>query len=262
VKPTQPTRTLNVAHRGASTCAPENSIEAFELAVEQGADGFELDLHRSRDGEVIVLHDSTVDRTTDGRGLARDLDLAELKQLDAGYHHVGPRGDLDWRGRTVRIPTLEDLLRRFPDCWLSLDLKEGDTLTERRTVDLLRQYGRIADVALGAENPAAAQRLRRLAPEIPSFFSRSDVRAFVLRSKLRLWWGYRPPGASLQIPPTARGFALDRDRLLRDAWRVGVRVLYWTINDVDDMRRLVELGADGIITDRPDLLAGLLRERS
>jgi glycerophosphoryl diester phosphodiesterase len=247
----------NVAHRGASALAPENTLEAFQLAHEQGADGFELDLQRSRDGEVLVLHDERVDRTTDGVGLAREMDLAQLRELDAGH---GRRDE--WRGRGVRIPTLASVLERFPNTWLSLDLKAGDPLTEARTVELLRKFGRTRDVALGAESPASARRLRRAAPEIPSFFSRPDVRAFVLRSKLGVWWGYRPPGRSLQIPVAARGFALDREGLLADARRMDVRVLYWTINELSEMRRLLDLGADGLITDRPDLLATLLRERS
>lgn len=247
----------NVAHRGASAYAPENTIEAFELAADQGADGFELDLQRSRDGEVIVLHDETVDRTTDGSGAARSMELSELRQLDAGCRHGdGQR----WRERGVRIPTLEEVLERFPDKWLSLDLKRGDPIAEARTVELLRRHGRRENVALGAENPAAARRLRAQAPEIPAFFSRGDVRGFVLRSKLRFWLGYRPPAQSLQIPTTARGFTLDRERLLRDARRMGLRVLFWTINETAEMERLLALGADGIITDRPDLLASLLQE--
>ena len=101
-----------------------------------------------------------------------------------------------------------------------------------------------------------SRRLRALAPEIPSFFSRDDAREFVLRFKSGLWWRYRARGVSMQIPPRVGRWQLDRPELIARAQAHGVRVLYWTINERDEMRRLLELGADGIITDRP----GLLRE--
>lgn len=243
----------NIAHRGASADAPENTLAAMDLAVEQGADGLELDLHRSADGEVIVLHDPTVDRTTDGTGFARAMPLAELQSLDAGA------GRPEWQGKGVRIPTFAEVLERYRSLWLSLDLKEGDPQTEARTVELLRQHGRRDDVALGAEDPAAARRLRRLAPEFPAFFSRSQVAGFALRSLLRCWLGYRVPADSLQIPMRAGALRLDHSRIVADAHRRGVRVMYWTINDEDTMRELIALGADGIITDRPALLRQLLR---
>src|SRR5918912_1660156 len=105
----------NLAHRGASALAPENTIEAFRLALEAGAGGLELDVHMTRDGHVAVIHDATVDRTTSGTGSVSAMTLEELRSLDAG-HNFSSDGGLThpYRGRDVRVPTLEEVLERFP----------------------------------------------------------------------------------------------------------------------------------------------------
>src|ERR671916_458700 len=106
---------VNLAHRGASALAPENTIEAFRLAVEAGAGGLELDVHVTRDGHIVVIHDATVDRTTNGTGAVSEMTLEELRRLDAG-HNFSPDGGptRPYRGRGVRVPTLGEVLREFP----------------------------------------------------------------------------------------------------------------------------------------------------
>ena len=252
----------NMAHRGASALAPEHTIEAFARAVADGADGLELDLQRSRDGEVIVLHDSSVDRTTDGHGRANEIDLRSLRALDAGAQFRDEQRQSIWRGRGVRIPTLEEVLQTFPSLWLSIDLKQGDPITEARTIELLRKYDRSANTILGAEDAAAARRLRLAAPEFHSFFSRAEAWDFFWRLTSRVWWGYEPPARSLQIPTRHRLWSLERKSLIEAAHRLELRVSYWTVNDPVQMLRLCDLGADGLITDRPDALAALLADRT
>ncbi len=251
-----------IAHRGSRVRAPENTLPAFDLALrEDGAEGLELDVQRSRDGEVVVLHDETVDRTTDGHGRADEHSLDELRALDAGYRFVDEDGQPSWRGRGVRIPTLAEILERYPDTWISIDLKQGDPRTEARTLELLRAARCVHRVVVSAEDPSAASRLRRAAPEFEAFFDRRSVRRFYLRHRLHCWWGYRPPARSLQIPVRHGSQHLDRRRLIEDAHRLGIRVRYWTVNDETTMERLIDLGADGIITDRPDRLVAVLKRK-
>ena len=251
-----------IAHRGSSGRAPENTLEAFDRAVrEDGAEGLELDLHRSRDDHVVVLHDRTVDRTSDGHGRAAAFTLTELQALDAGHHFRDERGEFSFRGRGVRIPTLEEVLDRYPDTWLSLDLKEGDPVTERRTIELVDAAGARDRVVVSAESPRSARRLADLAPDLPRFFDRAAAWRFYLRHRTRFWPGYRPPGSSLQIPVAYRGRRLDTSRLIADAHRFGIAVRYWTVNDTTTMERLIDRGADGIITDHPARLRDLLRNR-
>src|SRR5919107_2807685 len=117
---------VNLAHRGASALAPENTIEAFRLAVGAGAGGLELDVHMTRDGQIVVIHDPTVDRTTNGSGAVSEMTFDELRRLDAG-HTFSPDGGptRPYRGRGIRVPTLEEVLEGFPDVAVNIDLKDG-----------------------------------------------------------------------------------------------------------------------------------------
>lgn len=243
-----------VAHRGSSGRAPENTLHAMACAVdEDGAGGLELDLQRSADGEVIVLHDETLDRTTNGRGRADAHRLAELRELDAGHHFDGGA----FRGRGLRIPTLREVLDRFPATWLSLDLKQGDPDTEQATIALLRSRGRQSDVVVSSESWESARRIQDLAPELPQFLPARAARAFWIRHRLRFFGGWTAPGQSLQIPVRHGRHDLTGSRLIRDAHRQGLRVLYWTVNDPGEAGRLFERGADGVITDWPSRMRHL-----
>src|SRR5918911_3904757 len=117
---------VNLAHRGASALAPENTIEAFRLAVEAGAGGLELDVHMTRDGHIVVIHDATVDRTTNGFGAVSEMTFHELRRFDAG-HDFSPDGGptRPYRGRGVQVPTLGEVLEEFPGVAVNIDLKDG-----------------------------------------------------------------------------------------------------------------------------------------
>lgn len=253
-----------IAHRGSSHRAPENTLAAFDAALEEdpGA-GLELDVQLSRDRRVHVLHDETVDRTTDGRGALRDLDSGEIERLDAGYHFRDEQGEFSFRDRGVRVPSLREVLRRYPRTWLSIDLKQGGRDVEEAVARLLVDEDALGRCVVGAENGASARRLRRrLSDGARFFFDRPSVVVFYLRSRTRLWWGYRPPAHSLQIPSRSGRIRLDHPRIIEDAHRRGVDVVYWTIDEVDEMRRLLDRGADALVTNRPGRLRRLIDEEA
>ena len=251
-----------IAHRGSSGRAPENTVEAFDRALfDDGAEGLELDVQRTRDGVVVVLHDSTVDRTTDGSGRVDEFDFHDLRRLDAGAGFVDGEGERPFAGRGVRVPSLEEVLQRYPDTWLSIDLKQGDPWTERAVVWLVERSGVHERVVVSAESPASARRLAALAPDLPRFFDRATARSFYVRHLTRFWWGYRPPARSLQIPVVFGRRRLDTPRLIGDAHRFGIAVRYWTVNDPETMERLIDRGADGIITDHPARLREVLERK-
>ena len=240
--PTADARPLVIGHRGASADAPENTIAAFELALEQGADGFELDVHLSADGQPVVIHDFTLERTTDGAGPVSGHRVRELKRLDAG----------GWWGRRFRgqrVQTLQEVLERFRDrarFWI--ELKGGSALypgIEERVVSMVEIYEVVDRALVQSFDHAAIARVRTLNREIP-------VGALVAQASLDP--GLLRPEAVSAICPSAEVLT---EELLGEIRRAGLDCYVWTVNEPAQMDRLVEWGVNGIITDRP----GLLRAR-
>lgn len=261
-------RVFRTGHRGARGLAPENTIPAMETGLEVGVDALEFDVQQTRDGELVVIHDPTVNRTTDGEGAIAELSLAELREFDAGYRFTPDGGQtFPFRGRGIRIPTLQEVLEASGDAFLIVELKPSPYAEfPQRTLELVRERapGR---AMIGAFPHRLIQTARRLAPDLPTGCSQREIVSFFLHAKLGTagWWG--SPARVLQIPRRSRhetntGLVVANPRLVRAAQRTGRSVQVWTINEPSEMRRLIELGVDGITTDRPDLLNEVLRERS
>jgi glycerophosphoryl diester phosphodiesterase len=254
---------VNLAHRGASALAPENSLEAFRIAVEAGAGGLELDVHMTRDGHVVVIHDPTVERTTSGKGAISEMTIDELRALDAGYSFSPDGGRTrPYRGRGVRVPTLEEVLEEFPGVAVNIDIKAAYPGVEAAVLQVLREtdaWGR----ALVVSTPyATVKRFRKISGGyISTGASRWEIGVFYFLSRLRLERLLSPSYDALQVPLRHRGIPLVTPRFVRAAHARGVRVDVWTINRADEMRRLLALGVDVIMTDRPGTLAEVLRER-
>ena len=251
---------VNFAHRGASERAPENTIEAFRLAVEARAGGLELDVHMTRDGEVVVIHDATVDRTTDGSGTVAGMTLGELRGLDAGYRFSPDGGRTHpYRGRGVRIPTLAEVCEEFPTTCLNIDIKEPQPGAEKAILQVIREAGAQERSLVVSQNNAVVRRFRKVSGgRIPTGASRLETATFYILGRLRLERLLRPAYEALQVPTEHRGIALVTPRFVEAAHSRGARVDVWTINDPGEMRRLLDLGADVIMTDRPEALAGVL----
>jgi glycerophosphoryl diester phosphodiesterase len=232
-----------IAHRGASAHAPENTIAAFELAIEQGADGIELDVHLSRDDQPVVIHDFTLDRTTDGSGAVRDRSVRELKRLDAGSWRAVP-----FRGQ--RIQTLQEVFERFRNrtrFWV--ELKGGSELypgIEERLVSTIEVYEVLDRVLLQSFDHGALARISTLNPEVRlgALIARPPIEPLI-----------RSPGAAHAICPSVDLVSAETVVEIRAAT---LDCHVWTVDEPAQMDRLVEWGVSGIITDRPDLLCARL----
>ncbi|UCE86225.1 MAG: glycerophosphodiester phosphodiesterase [Deltaproteobacteria bacterium] len=255
---------IPIGHRGAAGEAPENTLVSFERAVAEGAAILESDVHVTRDGEIVLLHDDTVDRTTDGHGRLLGLTLAEVKRLDAGYRFSADGGrSHPFRGGGVRIPTLDEAFAALPEARFNLEIKETDAGAIERVVGIVAEAGRAPTTLLtAASDPTmAALRAELRATGVAAALGAStgDVLGFV-RGAVE---GGEPPSDSmaLQIPPSFGGDPLVTRELVAYAHRHGVQVHVWTINDRDEMARLLDLGVDGIISDFPGRVAALIAER-
>jgi glycerophosphoryl diester phosphodiesterase len=248
---------LLVAHRGGSRIAPENTMTAFGMALETwGADMLEMDVRLTRDGEVVVIHDASVDRTTDGSGAVSDFALAELQALDAGFRFVDLDGATPFRGKGVIIPRFEDVLTAYPDARMNVEAKEAGVAGP--LVDVILRHDAQDRVLVAAEY----ERSRRSARHYPGPWgaSRHHVLFFWLLHRLP-WHGAYTPGADiLQVPECHDRLHIVTPSFVRAAHRRNLPVQVWTVDDPDDMRRLLSWGVDGIQSDRPDLLARVMVE--
>jgi glycerophosphoryl diester phosphodiesterase len=254
---------VNLAHRGASAVAPENTLEAFRLAVQMGAGGLELDVHQTRDGHVVVIHDPTLDRTTDGAGAVSEMTFDELRKLDAG-HNFSPDGGstLPYRGLDQRIPTLHEVLRKFPGVVVNIDMKADRPGIEAAILAVLREADAQGRALVVSSRHGAVRRFRRISEgRISTGASRWETGVFYALVRLHLEGLVVPAYDALQVPPRHRGIPLVTRRFVEAAHARGVRVDAWTINEADAMRRLLELGVDVIMTDRPETLAEVLGQR-
>jgi glycerophosphoryl diester phosphodiesterase len=254
---------VNVAHRGASTLAPENTIEAFRLAVEAGAGGLELDVHMTRDGHIVVIHDATVDRTTNGSGAVSEMTLDELRRFDAG-HNFSPDGGSTrpYRGRGVWVPTLGEVIEEFPGVTVNIEIKAGTPGIEETVLGILRDANALGRALVVSTPHAIVKRFRKISSgHISTGASRWEIGVFYILSRLRLERLVRPAYDALQVPLLHRGILVVTPRFIRAAQARGVRVDVWTINQAEEMRRLLDLGIDVIMTDRPGTLAEVLINR-
>ncbi len=236
-----------IAHRGASLHAPENTLPAFELAIQEAADAVELDVKLSLDQEVVVIHDQAVDRTTDGSGRVDQLPLADLKQLDAGVAF----GD-QFRG--VRIPTLSEVLESYGgQTYFNIELTNYaspfDPLPEK-VAELVRRAALEARVFFSSFNPIAYYRIGRLLPGSPrGLLALKGSKGALARSWLGTFFGYQA------LHPEVSDTTID---LVSRTHKRSRRVYTYTVNNADEMRALFEMGVDGIFTDDPRL-AGVVR---
>ncbi len=243
-------RPLVFAHRGGSALGPENTIAAFDRGMAAGADGIELDVHLSSDGVPVVHHDSTLDRTTNAAGPIGARTAAELARVDAAFHFAPAEG-FPLRGQGVGIPTLADVLARYPVrtiVEMKMDVAAlGQAVA--RDVRLALAADRVCVAGFGSRSAAAA---RAGLPEAACSASLGEVRMDLYRSWVR--WAHRGAAyGGYQVPETAGRVRVVSRRFLDIAHRAGLRVHVWVVDEESDMRRLLAWGVDGLISNRPDV---------
>lgn len=248
------------AHRGGASDQPENTLPAFAHAVSLGYRWLETDAHVTRDGHVVAFHDDILDRVTDRRGAICDLSLAEVRAADAGWSFTADGGrTFPRRGQDIRIPMLAELLESWPDVRVNIDAK-SDAVVVPLALQL-RRMGVLDRVCVGSFSDARLTRIRRLLGD--SVCTSMGPRA-VAAARVASWGGYMPRlGADcLQIPPAQGPIAIASPSLVRAAHRAGLQVHVWTIDDAEEMERLLDVGVDGLMTDRPEVLRDVLRVRN
>ena len=246
------------AHRGGCALGPENTIAAFDLGMAAGADGLELDVHLSADGVVVVCHDDTLDRTTDATGLVRSRTAAELAAVDAGCRFCDRSGAFPFRRRGIGVPTLREVLERYPEALVIVEMKEDSAEMGRAVTDVVRATGAVERVCAAGYGGRSLEAARAALPEMATSASYAEARLAVYRSLAR-WPVRHAPYDAFQVPEQAGVLRIVSPRFIRDVHRSGQRLQVWTIDEQPEMERLLAWGVDGLITNRPDL-AVLVRD--
>jgi glycerophosphoryl diester phosphodiesterase len=268
-------RVIAFAHQGGSFEGPSSTLAAIEHALSVGASAIELDVHATKDRHVVVCHDETVDRTTNHHGEIANLTLGELRDMDNAYWWIA--GDVVSPGRDANeyllrgrapgdrrfaVATLEEVAEAFPGVLLNLDIKRTSPDVapyEELLADELRRLERASSVIVASFHDEAIQRFRSFAPEVATSAATNETATFYFSSLEGT--PTVPPVSAFQVPATYGDIDVVTESFIAAAHHAGIAVHVWTINEVDEMARLVDLGVDGIVSDRPAPLAALLQER-
>jgi glycerophosphoryl diester phosphodiesterase len=269
-------RVIAYAHQGGAWESPSSTVFAITRALAAGAKAIELDVHATGDGELVVCHDATVDRTTPASGYIASFTLAELRELDFSYWFIPgadvtpdrPEGEYPYRGRAPGDPrfgitTLREVLEQFPGVLLNLDIKQtAPTVTpyEASLARLLAEFERTDDVMVASFLDPATDAFRAFAPSVPTSAGTIATAEF--------WRAVQAGGpipdtavAAYQVPERMGDLVVVDAAFVEAAHGSGRAVHVWTVNDPTAMERLVTLGVDGIISDVPTALSGVLQEK-
>jgi glycerophosphoryl diester phosphodiesterase len=266
-------RVLAYAHQGGAWESPSSTLHAIANALSAGATGIELDVHATADGELVVCHDATVDRTTPASGTIASFTLDELRSLDFSYWWIPgadvtpgrPDGEYPFRGRapgdrTFGIATLREVLEEFPGVVLNLDIKQTAPVVapyEEALARLLAEYRRTDDVMVASFLDPATDAFRLFAPSVPT-----SAGTMATAEAWRAVQAGQPmpdtPAVAYQVPERQGDLVVVDRGFVEAAHASGKAVHVWTVNDAESMERLLDLGVDGIISDVPTTLCGVL----
>lgn len=246
---------LVYAHRGASLELPENTLDAFALAIELGAGALETDAHLTRDGHVVLSHDESAERMAGRPDLIRASTLEQVRGWDVGQGLV-VAGERPFVGRGFRVPTLEEALDAFPRTLFNVDAKQTAPDMIPALLRAIARVGASARVRIASFSGANLARARALGYPGETGLGPLEVARLVLAPS---WARGRARGAAVQVPPRGWGVTFASQRVIDRFHAAGVRVDFWTINDADEAARLFAMGADGVMTDDPRKVIGGLR---
>ena len=252
---------LNYAHQGGAKEAPSSTLFAMQRALSVGAHAIELDVHCTADRHLVVCHDATVDATTNGTGPIASMSLSDVLQLDNAFAWPTLSGRAP-DDRSLGVATLREVLEAFPGVILNLDIKQTAPDVEpyeALLASVLREYERTDDVIVASFLDVATDAFSAAAPSIPTSAGTMATAEFFRAVQS----GAEPPPmrhVALQVPERFGETVIVDARFVAAAHSAGVAVHVWTVDDADDMRRLLDYGVDGIITDRPSVLAAVLAE--
>ncbi|MEI4771177.1 glycerophosphodiester phosphodiesterase [Psychrobacillus sp. FJAT-51614] len=254
-----------LAHRGGSALAPECSPSAFENAAKLGVHGFEIDIRLTKDEEIVVFHDEYTGRVTNLTGRVSDYTLEEIKKADLGFHFLDLNGENSFRDCGEQIMTLGELLDKYPQMLINLDIKDAPqsyegSLMPSKLWRLLDEKQALQRVVVTSFYDEQIDRFNLYAQNTVALGAgEREVRKAYTAFTSQFKHLYHPKADVFQIPVRSNMFPLDSASFIKFLTSLNIPVHYWTIDDPVVMRKLIDNGAKGIITDRPDLAIEALK---
>jgi glycerophosphoryl diester phosphodiesterase len=253
-------RPLLIAHQGGDGLWPGNTLYAFEHAAALGVDVFETDIRMTKDGVIVISHDEKVENKSNGKGRVQDLTYAELQALDAGYNWSADEGKtFPFRGQGITYTSLDAVFKAFPNMRFNIDMKQTAPPVEEAFCQVIRQNNMQDKVLAASFTHANNAAFRKICPEVTTSGDQTETTVFVFLNFALLGRTYSPEFKAFQVPVEQYNIPVVTQSFVNAAHERNLRVDVWTIDDPLEMRSLVALGVDGIITDRPDLLKEVLR---
>lgn len=235
---------------------------AFQQSAQAGADVLDADVHLTKDGILVLMHDATVEGTTNGTGAIEDLTLQQIRQLDAGYRFTTDNGrTFPYRGKGISVPTLEELFQTHSEKRLGLELKPEDPFTiPTRVCEMIRKYKRQEAVLISSFSQENMDSFRTQCPEVATSATTDEVKLFIRLNTLRMTRLLSPVYSCFQVPEKTRTQYVLTERFLIAARERNLPIIPWTINEEEDLRRILDLGVEGINTDYPTRLLTMLNK--
>lgn len=248
---------IRLAHRGSRVLWPENTLPAFQGAVDLGYRYVETDVRITQDHVVVVFHDATLERTTNGAGRVNEWQFDDVRRLDAAYRFDEPHG-FPQRGSDVTVSSLEEVLLTWPEVHFNIDIK-GRRMAWH-VAEVVKRLNREESTLIGSFSDRRVGRYRRIMGD-PVATSAGPAVVAAMFAASRIGRTVHRPVQAYQLPYDYRMLPLDR-RLIDAVHASGAHVHAWTVNKPHDMMRLLDMGVDGIVTDRPDVLNEVLANRT
>ena len=250
-----------IAHQGASLELPPNTIEAFQLALDYGADIIELDIWRSMDGVWVVIHDGNLLRIAGVNKDITQMSLEEIQSLDAAYNFSDSSGNYLYRNKGYRIPSLEEVLKRFNSEKINIEIKDHRKLGLSDLFELVKKYDMEQKILFISSNYSVIKEFRKISKnKIATGASKSDIKRMIYFGNLP--W-YKIPFDAFQMPfysKKVERYGLKNPKWIENMRSKGLEVHYWTIDNYKDIKKAFSIGASGVITNRPKLAYKLLAQ--
>ena len=252
-----PPRPRTIAHRGFSGRYPENTLAAFRAARDIGACYVELDTHLTRDGEPVVSHDPDLTRSCGIEIVIGETPLSSLAGANPGFNFTLDGLTYPFRSSALAIPSLAEVFAELPDLLYVVEVKEDSAEAAQAVIETARRSGMIQRILIASEHRRPVEAARRLAPGVPTNLPTREVGEF-MASLAPGAESYIALGDAIQIPPEHMGWRMATRESVAMAHRLGLEMHVWTVNEASEMRELLALGVDGILTDYPDRLLALV----